>query len=125
MSADANLDPDFIRRQRAALEKLRAALQAAALAAKAEPEEEGTQAADEPHEKGEDASRLQTLEVDVGLLANDTQRLARVERALAKIDEGTYGLSDESGLPIPRPRLEVMPEALYTVAEQERREAAA
>jgi len=42
----------------------------------------------------------------------DLQRLERVDRALRKIEEGTYGLSDISGQPIPRERLEAIPEAL-------------
>jgi DnaK suppressor protein len=41
---------------------------------------------------------------------------------LKKIEEGTYGLSDISGQQIPRERLEVIPEALYTLSEEERRE---
>src|SRR3712207_6898461 len=47
-------------------------------------------------------------------------RLRYVERALQKIEEGTYGLSDDSGQPIPRGRLEAVPEAIRTVEEQER-----
>ncbi len=47
------------------------------------------------------------------------QRLTQVQRALRKIDEGTYGLSDVSGLRIPDERLELVPEAVNTVAEQE------
>jgi DnaK suppressor protein len=49
-------------------------------------------------------------------------RLGDVQRALQKIDEGTYGLSDESGDPIPLPRLEAFPDALYTEREQEEQE---
>jgi DnaK suppressor protein len=37
---------------------------------------------------------------------------SKSERALAKIEEGTYGLSDISRLPIPRARLEAIPEAI-------------
>jgi len=40
-----------------------------------------------------------------------------------KIDDGTYGLSDASGAPIPIERLEATPEALYTLAEQKSRDA--
>jgi DnaK suppressor protein len=36
---------------------------------------------------------------------------------LQKIEDGTYGLSDTSGEPIPRERLEAMPEAIHTVSE--------
>jgi DnaK suppressor protein len=48
------------------------------------------------------------------------RRLENIERALQKIDEGTYGLSDESGEPIPKGRLEAVPEAIRTVDEQGR-----
>jgi DnaK suppressor protein len=51
-------------------------------------------------------------------------RLARVDRALEKIEEGSYGLSDVSGHAIPRERLEAVPEALYTLDEEEVREKA-
>jgi DnaK suppressor protein len=52
------------------------------------------------------------------LVNQDVDRLARVERALQKIDEGTYGYSDMSGEPIPDARLEAMPDAINTVQEQ-------
>jgi DnaK suppressor protein len=45
------------------------------------------------------------------------QRIA-IDRALAKIDEGTYGFSDVSGLPISVARLQVFPQALLTIAEE-------
>jgi DnaK suppressor protein len=49
--------------------------------------------------------------------------LSNIRRALQKIDEGTYGLSDESGSPIPVERLEANPESLYTLDEQRSRDA--
>jgi DnaK suppressor protein len=55
-----------------------------------------------------------TLERQVG------HRLEQVQRALRKIGEGTYGLSDGSGEPIPKGRLEALPEAVRTVEEQGR-----
>ena len=57
-------------------------------------------------------------------MARSAQRLAQVDRALEKIAEGTYGLSDASDHAIPRERLEATPEAIYTVAEQVARESA-
>jgi DnaK suppressor protein len=45
-----------------------------------------------------------------------------IERALAKIDEGTYGRSDLSGDPIPKARLDAVPEAVLTIQEEEARE---
>jgi DnaK suppressor protein len=52
----------------------------------------------------------------------DRLRIGDIQRALQKIDEGTYGLSDESGQPIPQSRLEAIPDALYTEREEEERE---
>jgi DnaK suppressor protein len=43
-----------------------------------------------------------------------------VERAEARLAEGTYGLSVESREPIPDGRLEARPTAERTVEEQER-----
>jgi DnaK suppressor protein len=43
-----------------------------------------------------------------------------VNRALAKLDDGTYGLSDISGRPIPRERLIATPEATALVQEAEK-----
>ena len=72
----------------------------------------------------DDAQKLTTLELEGNLEAADDDRLSNIERALQKIADGTYGLSDASGAPIPIERLEVAPEALYTLAEQESRDAA-
>jgi DnaK suppressor protein len=46
--------------------------------------------------------------------------LAAIERAEQRIDDGTYGLSVESGAPIPDARLEAVPHAERTVEEQAR-----
>jgi DnaK suppressor protein len=44
-------------------------------------------------------------------------RLAAVDRALQRLDDGTYGRSVRSGVPIPDERLEADPAAELTVAE--------
>lgn len=61
-------------------------------------------------------------EIDEAIHRVDERRLRAIDRALAKIDEGTYGLSDMSGKPIPKARLEATPEAVLTVEEEEQRE---
>lgn len=48
-------------------------------------------------------------------------QLAAVERAEQRLLEGTYGLSIESGEPIPDERLEALPTAELTAAEQRSR----
>jgi DnaK suppressor protein len=77
-------------------------------------DESGLQA----REYEDDAQKLAMLETEGNLVNRDIDRLARVERALHKIDEGTYGFSDVSGQPIPDARLEAMPDAINTVQEQ-------
>jgi len=48
----------------------------------------------------------------------DVQQLERVKNALARIDSGTYGLSQVSGKPIPLDRLEAVPSATTLVNEE-------
>jgi DnaK suppressor protein len=48
------------------------------------------------------------------------RQLAALERAEARLEDGTYGLSVESGEPIPDGRLEASPTAERTVQEEER-----
>ncbi len=56
--------------------------------------------------------------------ADDFRReLAAVERAESRLTAGTYGLSIESGEPIPDGRLEAVPTAERTVEEQQRHRA--
>jgi DnaK suppressor protein len=49
-------------------------------------------------------------------------QLAALERAEARLAAGTYGLSVESGEPIPDERLEIVPTAELTTAEERARE---
>jgi DnaK suppressor protein len=116
------LDAAFVESQRQQLLRLRASLLAAARETEADEADVKGQDTREAVESEEDAQRLDTLERDGNLVERDVQRLQSVDRALKKIEEGTYGLSDLSGQPIPRDRLEAIPEALYTLSEEERRE---
>lgn len=45
--------------------------------------------------------------------------IRQIERALEKIEEGTYGICDISGKEIPKARLEAVPYATMTVEAQE------
>jgi DnaK suppressor protein len=73
---------------------------------------------DEPDDRG--SEDLYQQEFDVGRAADLQEQLAAVERAEARLAEGTYGLSVESGEPIPDARLEAVPTAERTVDEEER-----
>jgi DnaK suppressor protein len=64
------------------------------------------------------ASELYQDEFDSGLANDLREELAAVERAEARLAAGTYGLSVESGEPIPDERLEARPAAERTAEEE-------
>lgn len=67
---------------------------------------------------GNQASDLYQDELDEGLADDLREELAALERAEVRLTEGTYGLSIESGEPIPDERLEALPTAERTAAEE-------
>lgn len=71
------------------------------------------------------ASDLYDNELDEGLADDLRVELAAVERAERRLAAGTYGLSIESGEPIPDGRLEAVPTAERTAEEQARFERSA
>ena len=64
------------------------------------------------------ATDLYQDEYDEGRADDLREELAAVERAEARLAAGTYGLSVESGKPIPDERLEALPAAERTVEEE-------
>jgi DnaK suppressor protein len=68
-----------------------------------------------------DSETLYQNEFDATQAEDLVPQLEAVERAEARLAAGTYGLSVESGEPIPDERLEALPTAERTVAEEERR----
>lgn len=60
---------------------------------------------------------------DIGVGSSLESTLARTERALAKIDDGTYGLCDACGQPIAPARLRALPDGVLCLdcAASERR----
>jgi DnaK suppressor protein len=112
------LEKAFLDRQQSRLLKLQAQISGAMDAGQAEESGTQQQSLGEAQELEDDAQRLSLLDVEESLLNRNTQRLQQVRRALEKIKDGTYGFSDASGKPIPRDRLEAVPEALFTADEQ-------
>jgi RNA polymerase-binding transcription factor len=107
------MDPD---RARQLLERERSRIEEA-LAALGEGPLEG----DDRLEPGdEDSEDLYQDEFDAGRREQLQGELAAVERAEARLKAGTYGLSVESGEPIPDARLEARPTAERTVEEEDR-----
>jgi RNA polymerase-binding protein DksA len=59
-----------------------------------------------------------TREIDLSMQSSTEHLLAQVDRALEKIEEGTYGRCDRCGGPIEESRLAAMPEATLCLQHQ-------
>ena len=106
---DADRARQLLARERARIEEALAALG------------DGPLEGDEQREPGdEDSEDLYQDELDAGRREQLQEELAAVERAEARLAAGTYGLSVESGDPIPDARLEARPTAERTVEEEDR-----
>jgi DnaK suppressor protein len=72
---------------------------------------------------GDGTSEAVSRLTDVGVGESLERGLERVERALTKLDDGTYGICDVCGAPIPPGRLKAMPDGVLCVscAASERR----
>ena len=108
------MDPDRARellaRERSRIEESLSAL-----------ERQGPLEGSERIEPGDEGSEdLYQDEFDEGRRQDLRAELAAVERAEARLEAGTYGLSVESGDPIPEARLEARPTAERTVEEEDR-----
>ena len=73
---------------------------------------------DEDVDEGDQATDLYQDELDESRQNDLRDQLAAVERAEERLAAGTYGLSVESGQPIPDERLEARPTAELTVEEE-------
>ncbi len=112
----------FIEQQRERLLALRAQLlgsEGSGVASARDFKEQHGQEAQEFEDRAQDMvqNEIRQARHDV-----DLQRLGNIDRALRKIENGTYGLSELSGARIPQARLLITPEALLTVEEEEQRE---
>jgi DnaK suppressor protein len=117
-SRSRRLDEKFIEKQTRYLKRLRSSLIEVTESLKTDEKNVNSDKRGSSAEYEDDAPRLAPLENDGVLVARDLVRLNRVERALQKIVESTYGLSDASGKPIPKARLVAVPRAIYTLAEE-------
>jgi DnaK suppressor protein len=120
LATNNELDENFVAQQKERLEELRDEL---LLVVRGAEEDERTRGENEgdftEHDSGDMSRDIYDREVDATIAEQIQQRLEIVDRALQKVEEGTYGLSDVSGEPIPRGRLEAVPEAVRTVEEQQ------
>jgi DnaK suppressor protein len=84
-------------------------------------EEAGEEDRETEDERGVDvddpAQSLTAEGMDDAIAESLRDRLATIDRALNRLDDGTYGRSVRSGVPIPDERLEADPAAELTVEE--------
>jgi len=103
-------------RARALLQAERAEVQSLLEGAEAS-EREDQSGEDEPGDFADAGLRETTAGMDDAIAGSLRDRLGALDRALRRLDEGTYGRSVRSGEPIPDERLEADPAAELTVGE--------
>jgi DnaK suppressor protein len=119
---EVTLSEDFIAQQRTRLEALRRELLGGEEDSIASERSDEQEHGEEAEAFEDDAQGMAQDEVNQALHDVNDRRIHDIERALQKIAEGTYGFSDASGDPIPKARLEAVPEAIFTVDEQSKRD---
>jgi DnaK suppressor protein len=82
-----------------------------------EAAQEDREAEAEVGDVGDAAQPLTAEGMDEATADSLRERLAAIDRALRRLDDGTYGRSVRSGVPIPQARLEADPAAELTVEE--------
>jgi RNA polymerase-binding transcription factor DksA len=70
----------------------------------------------------EQANETIERELDLGVLLSVETELAQLQRALGRLDAGTYGRCEVCGKPIAEGRLEAKPAARYCVEDQAKAE---
>lgn len=112
-------DTKFLEEQRALLleEREQYVNQAAALKAEADQLAAEAEGESEFTEEGGDVDSMSAeRERDLALASQARQNIEEIDRALAKIDQGTYGLCERCGQPIVKARLRALPYAALCVA---------
>ena len=84
-----------------------------------EEDEAGELSHSDMDDPADEATNLMDRERNYAAEDNMGRILGKIEHALAKIEDGTYGLSDIDGTPIPIARLEALPYAAITVEQAE------
>jgi len=108
------VDPDHAREL---LARERARIEEALGRLRHQPDQELSHLDQHPADEG---TEVFEEERDEGLTDGLREELAAIERAEQRLEQGTYGLSVESGEPIPDGRLEAVPWAERTTEEQDR-----
>ena len=121
MQRDDEFDQQFVERQRERLLALREELVRIREGVAADERDLGNSEGDfTQHDSGDMSQSMFTREMDASIGEQVERRLGDVDRALQKIEDGTYGICEDTGERIPKGRLEAVPEAIRTVEAQRR-----
>jgi RNA polymerase-binding protein DksA len=111
------LTSEEINHFRERLERERAEIQSR-IAARSREVEATLPPEEEIRDEGDEAKVVTDLDPILAENELDRETLEQIERALRRIEEGTYGISEVSGKPIPVERLDAVPYATTLVDEQ-------
>jgi RNA polymerase-binding transcription factor DksA len=81
-------------------------------------EEYSAELADYDQHQADQGTEVFELSRDLGLREDFDQRLAEVDDASRRLDEGRYGICERCGRPIDEERLRAMPSARYCREDQ-------
>lgn len=116
-SSHSGLDPAFVEAQRKRLQAMLEEIKHAGDAAGSDEVTAQFASVGEVRDSGDDGLTMEIGESDDATVRHAVRRLGDIRRALKKIEQGTYGLSDVSGKPIGKERLMAVPEALTAIGE--------
>ncbi len=122
MTANSELDEKFVVQQKERLQDLKEELLRVRRGMEEDERQRSEEERDTQLDSGDMSQEMFTREMDATIGEQVERRLKDVDRALQKIEEGTYGICDNTGEPIPRGRLEAVPEAIRTVEAQQQYE---
>ncbi|MGB3682848.1 MAG: TraR/DksA C4-type zinc finger protein [Rubrobacteraceae bacterium] len=117
--ANTQLDEQFVEKQRTRLEELKEELLDIRRGMEEDERDRSQEEQDTELDSGDESQQMFTREMDATIGEQTERRLQDVERALAKVEEGSYGVCDDTGEEIAKGRLEAMPEAIRTVEAQQ------
>ncbi|MDQ3387209.1 MAG: TraR/DksA C4-type zinc finger protein [Actinomycetota bacterium] len=117
---NSQINEQFVQEQEQRLEETKAELERMGAGAEAGEAEGSPDEGDQTeHDSGDGGQQIFSREMDATIGNTVASRLEDVEKALEKIEAGTYGICEDTGEEIPKGRLEVMPEAIRTVEAQQ------
>jgi RNA polymerase-binding transcription factor DksA len=122
MNTNPELTPEVLAELRAALEakreRLRSAIAGLRVSEDAVPYPLVDPLSEPEGDRGDSSVELEEWDEDHQEELNEEVELAEVEHALAKFTDGTYGICEDCGRPIPLARLRILPEARYDVQHE-------